>query len=120
MCESRQAARAWFALLGPHGRPVARVDPSSLTVDPDRETYASRSGDLCLALRRAQHFDAGKLLALEQLERRAAAGRNMLEFAGDLRPRLRYGGRAVAPADDGESRSRGHGPRDVHGAARER
>ena len=47
-----------------------------------------------------QRGDAGQLLALEELERRAAAGRHVGDPVG--RARLRHGRRRVAAADDGD------------------
>src|SRR5690606_30349598 len=48
-----------------------------------------------------ENGDAGQLLALEELEARAATGRDVAE-AGLVEAELAHGGRGVAPADDRE------------------
>src|SRR5690242_3254912 len=67
-------------------------------VGTGRADFAKATGGL-RAVGGAQHFDARELLPLEQLEGRAAPRGDVFELAGDIRPRLRHGGRAVAAAD---------------------
>ena len=64
-------------------------------------------------LARAQNLDARQLLPLDELERGAAAGRDVLHLRGDVLARGVHRRRAVAAADDGEGARRGHGARDA-------